>query len=134
MVRKFSSGGAAHSSYFEDAEPIEFQIDEDEFIAYPPKTAQFALFMASQGKTRDMADNVAGAVDFLDGLLVKADQDKLRSRLLDRDDPLEFGILEDIVEMLMEEWMERPTPAASDFSASPQPTARKSSGKPRSRA
>lgn len=132
--RHFSSKGTSSVDTFNDAEPIEFDIDDDTYTAYPPKASQFALFMATQAKNRDPADRMAGLVDFLDGLMEDEDQERLRGRLLDRKDPLEFGIVEDIVEMLMEEWTERPTSAASESSESPRSTRTKSSGKRPSRA
>lgn len=129
-MRKFSSTGrTAEVTNFQEAEPVTFMIDEDEYTAYPPKTSQLAMFMVTQAKNREISDNIAGIVDFLDGLLEEADQKKLRERLLDRNDPLDFEIVEQVVEMLMEEWMERPTQAASDSSGLPQKAVKRSTGK-----
>lgn len=129
-MRKFSSTKTStETSSFQDAEPVTFMIDEDEYTAHPPKTSQLAYFMVTQARNRDVTDNVAGIVDFLDGLLEDQDQKRLRERLLNRDDPLDFDIIEDVVEMLVEEWTERPTRAASDSSGSPQKTVKRSSAK-----
>lgn len=129
-MKKFSSATTTSSiDVFEDAKPVVFMVDNDEYTAYPPKASQFAMFMATQAKNREVTDNVAGVVDFLDGLLDDADQKRLRARLLDREDPLDFGIVEQVVEYIMEEWMERPTQAASVSSDLPQKTVRKSSAK-----
>lgn len=132
--RHFSTKNTASTAAFEDAEPIEFTIDSDTYTAYPPKAAQFAYFIATQAKNRDTSDNMAGVIDFFDGLFDQADRDRFRTRLLDRNDPLDFSIIEDLVDMLMEEWMERPTSAASDSSESPRTTRTRSSAKRPSRA
>jgi hypothetical protein len=132
--RHFSTKNTTSTGVFEDAQPIEFTIDKDTYTAYPPKAAQFAYFIATQAKNRDTSDNMAGVIDFFDGLFEEADRERLRSRMLDRNDPMEFSLIEDLVDMLMEEWMERPTSAASESSASPRTTATNSTAKRRSRA
>ena len=115
-------------------EPLQFTVGGDVFTVYPPTTAMFALFMASQSDTREPTDQIAGLVDFLDNMLSPEDRIMFRQRLLDREHPLEFSMLEDIVGWLVEEWSARPTKSQQDSSSPPVSTGRKSTAKPRSRA
>jgi len=114
---------------FADGEPIEFAIDGDTFIATPPSSTQFALFMASQASTRTTADKMAGVIDFIDWMLSDEDRLHLRARLLDRDDALDYDLLCEVMEGLVEEWSARPTRSPSDSPQSPQSTGRRSTGK-----
>jgi hypothetical protein len=133
-VRDFSTAGQGNKSAFDGAQPIEFKIDDDEFIAYPPTPGQAALFMAAQAKNRDVADSVAGVIDFFDGLLDEDGQALFHQRLLDRDDSLDFDIVSEIIEALFEEWSARPTQPSSASTSSRKSAGSRSTAKPRSRA
>jgi hypothetical protein len=133
-VRDFSTSGQGNKSAFEGAQPIEFRVDDDVFVAYPPTPGQAALFMAAQAKNRDVADNVAGVIDFFDGMLDEEGQALFRQRLLDREDSLDFDTVSEIIEALFEEWSARPTQPSSASSSSRKSVGQRSTAKPRSRA
>jgi hypothetical protein len=133
-MREFKS--AAESQTLEElgTEPISFKIDEDEFTAYPPTPAQFALFMASQGSNTEPTDQIAGVIDFFNGLLPDDQRMLFRRRLLDRDDPLGLEMIMDVVAWLSEEWSARPTESPSDSTPQRQRTGTRSTAKRSSKA
>jgi hypothetical protein len=133
-VRDFNTSGQGNKSAFDGAEPIEFKIDDDIFVAYPPTPGQAALFMAAQAKNRDIPDHVAGVIDFFDGLLDEESREVFNRRLLDRDDSLDFDIVSEIIEALFEEWSARPTQPSSASTSSRKSAGSRSTAKPRSRA
>lgn len=125
-MRKFSTAGVSSDEAFDDSSPIEFMIDDDVFTAVPPTQSQFALFMASQSERRDVSDRIAGVIDFFDDMLADDEmRRRFRKRLLDREDPLSFEVVSDVMDGLMEEWMDRPTVSGSDSSSSPPRTGTK---------
>jgi hypothetical protein len=113
-MRKFSTQNASIDEAFEGAEPIEFMVDDDMFTAAPPTATQFAFFVASQADRRPITEKMASIIDFFDSLILdEAQRAVFRSRLLDRDDKLSLEVVQEILEALMEEWMDRPTGSAS---------------------
>jgi hypothetical protein len=131
-VREFKTAGRRAATVIEDAEPIEFKVDGDVFTAYPPTAGQMAMMLAAQADSRDVPENVAGVIDFFDGLLDDEGRDTFRRRLLDRDDPFDFDMVNEIMEGLMEEWSARPTKspsvsATSQRSGGPRSTAKRRS-------
>lgn len=128
-MKTFKTTGTKSPSAWEEAQPITFKIDDDEFTAYPPTEGQIAYMMASQAQDREMADTIAGILDFFTGLLDAADAAKFRRRFLDRDDNLSFETMQDVIESLVEEWSERPTKPSSDSTTSRARTGRKSTAK-----
>lgn len=110
-------------------EPLEFTIGGDEFIVYPPTTAMFALFLASQADNRSIPDQMAGVVDMIDNLLEPSQRSTFHKRLLDREHPLDFDVLQEIIEWMLEEWSARPTQQSSDSSSSRKTAGRKSTAK-----
>jgi hypothetical protein len=113
-MRKFSTKNAAVDEAFVGAEPIEFQVDDDMFVAAPPTATQFAFFVASQAESRPITEKMASIIDFFDALILEDEQRAVfRSRLLDRKDKLSLEVVQEILEALMEEWMDRPTGSAS---------------------
>lgn len=132
-MRQFSTAGKQTSTEtFEGAEPVTFTLDDFEYVAFPPTPAQFAVFMSTQAESRDAADRVAGVIDFFDGLLEEDARRTFRKRLLDRDDPFDFEMVQEIMEWLVEEWSARPTQPSSDLPVSRTSTGRRSTAKPRS--
>jgi hypothetical protein len=127
-VREFKTAGRRSKPAFEDAEPIEFKVDDDVFVAYPPSAGQMALMLAAQADSRDAAESVAGIIDFFDGMLEEDARETFRRRLMDRDDPFDFDMVNDIMEGLIEEWSARPTKSPSVSATS------RGSGGPRSTA
>jgi len=132
-MRQFSTAGKQTSEEtFEGAEPLTFVLDDFEYTALPPTPAQFAVFMSTQAESRDVSDRVAGVIDFFDGLLTEEARRTFRKRLLDRDDPFDFDMVQEIMEWLVEEWSARPTQPSSGSVASRTNTGRRSTAKPRS--
>ena len=129
-MKSFSTAGKnAAESDIEGAEPITFIVDGSEFTAYPPTSGQFALMLSAQASHRGIADKVAAMIDFFDGMLEEEDQQVFRRRLLDRRDPMDFDMVEEIMEYLIEEWSARPTQPPHESSSSPPATGRKSTAK-----
>jgi len=134
-MRSFTTAGKQTSEEtFEGAEPLKFVLDDSEYIAYPPTPAQFAVFMSSQAESRESQDHVAGVIDFFDGLLEEEARRTFRRRLLDRDDPFDFDMVQEIMEWLVEEWAARPTKPSSDSPSSRTTTGPRSTAKRRSTA
>jgi hypothetical protein len=131
-VREFKTAGRVAKPAFEGAEPIEFAVDGDVFMAYPPTAGAMAIMLAAQADSRDASESVAGIIDFFDGMLDEDGRETFRNRLLDRDDPFDFDMVNDIMEGLIEEWSARPTKspsvsASSRASAGPRSTAKRPS-------
>jgi len=113
-MRKFSTSHASSDEAFEGSEPIEFAVDDDLFVAIPPTATQFAFFVASQSEHRPITEKMASIIDFFDALIADdAQRSVFRARLLDRDDKLSLEVVQEILEALMEDWMDRPTKSAS---------------------
>jgi hypothetical protein len=129
-----TANDAVPESAFEDAEPIEFDIDGEPFIAYPPTGGQLALVMASAGKHSKTVDRVVATIDFLDSLLDEEGQERIRERLMDRNDPFDLEQVEDILDYLVKEWSARPTKQPSDYRRSQSKTTKSSTAKRPSRA
>lgn len=115
----------AEASAFANAKPLPFDIDGEEFIAYPPTGSQLALAMAAQATHSSTQDRVRGLIDFLDGILDEKGQDRFRERLLDRDDPFDLSTVEQIVSWLASEWSGRPTAQPSGSRSSPRSAGRR---------
>lgn len=133
-MREFKTAGRRVQPAIEGAEPITFKIDGDEFTAYPPSAGQMAIMLASQADSRDVTENVAGVIDFLDGLLDDDAKEVFRRRLLDRDDPFDFDMVNEIMEGLMEEWSARPTKSPSVSATSQRSAGSRSTAKRRTTA
>ncbi|TFG40365.1 MAG: hypothetical protein E4H44_00220 [Candidatus Aminicenantes bacterium] len=117
-MKAFSTAGRAPEPAMEGAAPITFDIDGEEVTAYPPTSGQMAMMIADQSEHRDVADSVAGIIDFCDGILDDKGKALLRRRLLDRDDPFDMSNIQDILEYLIEEWSNHPTQSSSVSSVS----------------
>lgn len=131
-MREFVTAARQAPSALEGAEPIEFVVDGETFMAYPPTTGQLAMLVASQAKNREVPDTVAAVIDFLDGILDEHAQVVFRKRLMDRDDPFDFDTVNWIVENLIEEWGGRPTTSPSGSSPSRRSAGSRSTAKRRS--
>lgn len=132
MTRAFTTSAKVAESAFDGAMPITFTVDGDEFTAYPPTTGQFALLLAAQAETRDVSESMAGIIDFFNGMLDEDGQDTFRTRILDRDDPFDFDMVNDIMAGLIEEWTARPTPPPSVSASSRTSGGKRSTARPRS--
>lgn len=119
---------------FEDAAPLEFDLDGETFTAYPPTGGQLAIVMASMGRHSDASEKIVGVIDFLDSILEEEGQARIRERLLDRNDPFDLDNIEEILNYLVGEWSARPTKQPSDFRRSRSNTTKSSTGKRASRA
>lgn len=132
MKEFVTAGRRSKNSVFDNAEPVTFKVDDDEFTAYPPTEGQMALMMAAQANNRETSDHVAGVIDFFDGLLDEETQKIFRERLMDRDDPFDFDLVQEIMESLIEEWSGRPTQSPRGSTPSRPTTGRKSTARQRS--
>jgi len=131
-IKQFATAALnTDDSEFEGAEPIQFQVDQDTFTAFPPTSSQFALFMAAQSSHSKTADQIAALIDFFNGMLSEDDQQLLRWRLMNREDSFSFETVQAILEFLVEEWSARPTQSPQGSSSSRQNTGRKSTAMPR---
>lgn len=128
-MKQFKS--SAEPIGFEGAQEITFLIDGDEVTAHPPTPGQIAMMMAAQARTRDTSDRIAGVIDFLHGVFDDRGRKMLETRLMDRENPLDFEVIEDVLMWLVEEWSARPTVSPSDSAPSPRSSGRKSTARAR---
>ena len=129
-MKNFKTSNRPIKSAFDDAEPVTFKIDDDQFTAYPPTEGQIAYMMASQADDRDLSDSIAGILDFFTGILDDQGAATFRRRFTDRDDTLTFEVVQDVLEALISEWSDRPTKPSSASTTSRGRTGRKSTVKP----
>lgn len=132
-MREFTTQGKKVVSPLENPVAVTFSLDGEELTAYPPSAGQLAYLVASQADSRDVSEQMAAMIDFVDGILDENGRDMFRTRLLDRDDPFDIDDVERILEALMEEWSTRPTMPSSASSSSPASGGRRSTAKPRSK-
>jgi len=122
-VKEFTSSVASHAA---DGTPklpeLPFLLDGEDYVMRPPKNSQMAYIMAAQASGRTDADRVAAMLDFLEATLVEPGRERLRTRMLDSDDPLDLDVVEQIIEWAMQEWSGRP-PTSPSVSSSPSPNA-----------
>lgn len=90
-------------------EAITFTLDGDEHVYNfdPPKVASMVVPLLADGAT-DM-DAAKQAFGWLDRGMSDEDQKHLSARLMDPEDDMDFGVVEDIVEGLIEKVGGRPT-------------------------
>jgi len=81
--------------------------DEHEYKFNPPKVASMVMPLL-EVKATDI-DAARAAFDWLDRGMSQEDQDHLTARLRNEEDDLDFDIIEDIVEGLIEKVGGRPT-------------------------
>lgn len=91
------------------AEPIEFQLDGEMFMFTPPK--RIAMFLAADEPTHEQ---VRVQLNWLSAGLPKDQAERIKSRLMDFDDPLEVTTLLEVVGALIEEATGRPTGPSPD--------------------
>lgn len=134
-VKKFVTQAAA-PEIPEGVEPIEFDLDGERFVALPPTQEQVLFLVAAQAEGRDMVTRAGAIIDFLANILRTDDEfERFKTRLLDPQDSLGFGQVEEIVEWLVEEWSGgRPTKPSSDSRSSRASTGTSSTAKRRSKA
>ena len=122
----------AESEVFDNAEPLDIKIDDDEFTLLPPTPEQMAFIMVRmEGKA---GQQIAGLIDFLDSMLDEDDQERFHERLLDRNDNLTLDTVQEMVSYAMEEWSGRPTGSSAGSTPSRASSGSRSTGKPRSKA
>jgi hypothetical protein len=116
---------ALNDSIFEDAEPLDIQVDDDTFTLMPPTSGQMALIVTTMNED-DPRSQIAGVIDFLDAVLADEDRHRFRKRLFKRNDPLDLETVQEIISYAIGEWSARPT-ESSDGSTPSRPTSGKSS-------
>lgn len=111
--------------------PIDVPIDGRKVRFIGATTSGISLVVAAS--QAPLTDKVATVTNFFFSLVEKQeDKDWFRQRLWDNKDPFGIGMMEAISLALIEEWSARPTQSASDSSASPPSTGRKSTARHRS--
>lgn len=125
MKQFVTAARQAAPTAIDGAEPIEFDLDGEQFTAYPPTTGQMALVMEGQS-SHDIGRRIAAVINFMDSLLDTRGQSRFRQRLMDRDDPFELEQVQEIVDWLLEEWTGNPTESPSGSSRSRRSTGRRS--------
>lgn len=86
------------------AEPIEFTLDGEVFVFTPPKRT--ALFLAADESS---SEQLRVQLNWLSAGLPEDQAERIKSRLMDFDDPLEIGTVHQVIQALFEEAAGRPT-------------------------
>lgn len=76
---------------------------------HKPSPAQFAIFVAETGRHASQMTKVAAFINFFMGVLDEGSVSYIKDRLLDPTDPFDVPQIEQITEMLVEEWTGNPT-------------------------
>ncbi len=84
---------------------LTFDLDDREFTFTAPKMSGLILQIAEKGE----AGGIAGLLNWLSDGLTEEDNDFIIERLRDPDDPLDFDVVQEIVEDLMAAASNRPT-------------------------
>lgn len=112
---------------FEEGEP-----QADQFHATLPSDERLFIMAAMAGdEDADGTAEAAATMDLLRDALPHDEFRLLKKRLLDPDDMVDMGLLQDILIWLSEEWSTFPTVPSSASSASPPSTGAKSTGRVR---
>lgn len=106
----------------------------EQFEAMAPTESQIAIFAASFATDAPDKDRMGAVLEFLRGAVEKTSFSRIRERLLDRKDPLDFSVLVDISGWLMELTTDFPTQPSSDSTKSPVSTGGRSTGRAPSKA
>jgi hypothetical protein len=118
-VREFVTAATqADPTPEEQAEGIPFTIVEQrpgerdrkvQCRAHKPTPAQFAIFIAETGRHTSDMTKMAAFINFFMGVLDEHSVSYIKDRLLDPTDPFDVEQIEEITEMLVEEWTGNPT-------------------------
>lgn len=107
-------------------------VSTDYFHATMPTDEAMFIIAARIGDDENDAAAATALLDLLRESMPAQEFRTFRKRLLDpQDEDLTMGVMEEIVEMLMEEWSTFPTAPSSDSSTSPTPTGTTSTGRVR---
>lgn len=117
---------AVKETEVEDADAIEFAIDEVLCTAYRPSGGQFGMLMAMTTQYSTDNEAVAGLIQLFLNLLDEDSQSYVVKRLFDRKDSFDIEDVDRILRGLMEEWAARPIEPPSDSASSPPSTGQKS--------
>lgn len=91
-------------------ELVTFEMDGERYQARRPKDSVLVYLEAANAGAATTADKLHAAMQFVDGCLTPASQQRIGNRLRDHDDPLE---LEDLIRVcgdLSEHWGQKNTP------------------------
>lgn len=112
-------------------EELPVLLDDHELVLIPPTPEQYILLLAGMEASTSQHDYMAGAINFIFGLVEGDDRRYLYSRLRDRDDDFGLDELLELIEYATEEWGGRPTEPSSDSSGRRQPTGKTSTARRR---
>lgn len=125
-MKSFDSQGNEAGPAFVEADPIAIEVRGVEMVAHPPTAGQFALYVkrVRQGG----GEAIDAQFRFLASLLDQSDVALLEGML---EDGMDFEVVPNIMNYLLEEWTTRPTERSSAASSSRKTTGSKSTAKPR---
>lgn len=103
-AKQFTSGSRARK-------PVEFVLDDDEYVFTPPKVAGLVLDAFNGDDDDDTRQRSAAqaAFDWLYDGLPEDDADRIVARLRDPDDPLDLPDLVEVIKWLLSKVSGRPT-------------------------
>lgn len=94
-------------------EDLPFALDGVDYVLRAPKRTQLAFLVATSAASRTDADRIAAMLDFIEAALEPPGNEKIRVRLLDRDDPLELEHMVEVFNWALEQWSGRPPTSAA---------------------
>jgi len=129
-MKQFKTAAKA-SSVMENPVPVEFAINDTEYVANPPNSGQLTLFMAAQA-SGDGGEIALAMLELL--VVILGDEQYIEFENGLKDGTIEMEMVMDIIEFLTEEWSTRPTPSVSVSSQRRAATGKRSTAKPRKKA
>lgn len=132
-MKEFKAAAKAADS--PEDEILEFAIGDQEFRSKIPSTARVAMFIAALGEDATTAESVGAIFNLLRDVLL--DDGYRRLRKLISDDVVDLSLLtgggdeneDGIVDWIIGQASDRPTPASSVSSSSPASAGKKSTGR-----
>lgn len=85
---------------------VEFELDGEKFTARKPKDSVMVYLTAASSEQASVADQMYATMQFINGCLTPAAQQRIQSRLRDWDDDLELDDLAELMEDLAKRFAE----------------------------
>jgi len=126
-MREFTSAARRDAQIATDE--IEFKINGETLIAYPPTSGQLAYFMACQAEGDPVS--ISKAMLELLAVVLQDNYPWFESEL--RNGDIDIETVTEVIEWLSEEWSDNPTSSVSGSSASRGSTGKPSTAKPRAK-
>lgn len=96
------------SSNAKKAKPITFKIDDEEYVAHPPKDTAL-MFLVASGADNDAATQMKEVLEFFRAVLDEDSMQRFVDRLRDKNDTLTLADAMKILQGLIAEFGGRPT-------------------------